>query len=276
MSRFVIFNGKVVEKDEINLSNLFWEERLEVTQKCWFGFGGIPLFSQNVSELIQQMEKLNIPAPALFQNERELFRVTKRMLNKNKFYRSGFVHVRVFCQNDQVTSLITSEAFETFDFPFSENGVLVNYSSYTKYTRNQLNPFSFYNQPLWDVVQAQLQKTLFQNSIFLNEYHAVCDAMHANLFFIRDKELITPALSTGCYQDVLRSIILSLAAETDLKVTESDQIKPEDVLRMDEIFMAGEPLGIQWILGVENKRYIHLYSLLIYEKLNKYLKGKVN
>jgi len=276
MSRFVTINGKVVEKEEINLSYLFWEDRLEVSQKCWFGFGGIPLLKENLELLVQQMETVKIPLPALFQNKRELFRVTKRMLNKNKFYRSGFIHFRVFCHNEQVTSLITSEAFETFDFPFSENGVLVNYSDYTKHSENPLNPFQFYNQPLWDVAQAQLQNTLFQNSIFLNENHTVCEGIHANLFFIRDKELITPALSTGCYHDVLRSIVLKLAAETNLKVTESDHIQPDDVLQMNEIFMAGETLGMQWVLGVENKRYIHLYSLLIHKKLNQYLKAKVN
>lgn len=276
MSRFVIVNGKVVEKEEINLSNLLLEERFGVVQQCWFGFGGIPLFEENVNQLKQQLEKLKIPVPALFQNQRELFRVTKRMLNKNKFYRSGFVHFRVFGHNEEPTSLITNEAFETFDFPFSENGVLVNYSPYPKHAINPLNPFRFYNQPLWDAAKAQLQNTPFQNSIFLNENHAVCDAIHTNLFFIRDKELIAPALSTGCYHDILRNIILKLATETDLTVTESDHIQQGDVLQMDEIFLAGEALGIQWILGVENKRYIHLYSLLIHEKLNQYLKTKVN
>jgi hypothetical protein len=45
---------------------------------------------------------------------------------------------------------------------------------------------------------------------------------------------------------------------------------------MNELFIAGEESGIQWILGVENKRFIHHYSEIIHEKLNDFLKGRVN
>jgi hypothetical protein len=56
---------------------------------------------------------------------------------------------------------------------------------------------------------------------------------------------------------------------------ESENIYKEDVLQMNEIFIAGEEYGIQWLLGVENKRYVHRYSAIIHEKLNDYLKKKV-
>ena len=276
MSRFIILNDKVVEKEEINLSHLFWEDRLEISQKCWFGFGGIPLLEENLGLLKRQMEILKIQLPAIFQNKRELFRVTKRMLNKNKFYRSGFIHFHVFSSNSEITNLITSEAFETFDFPFSANGILVNYSTLKKQPKNSLSQFHFFNQPLWNVARAQLKNTFFQNSIFLNENGAICDCMGANIFFIRDKEIITPKLSAGCYNDVLRGRIIKIASETGLNVIESETIQKADVIEMNEIFIAGEEFGIQWLVGVENKRYVHHYSAAIHEKLNAYLKAKVH
>jgi branched-chain amino acid aminotransferase len=275
MSRFVIVNGKVVEKEEINLSHLFWEDRLEISQKCWFGFGGIPLLEENLKLLLQQMKAVKIPVPTFFQNKRELFRVTKRMLNKNKFYRSGFIHLQVFEHNNQVTSLVTSHAFETFDFPLSENGLIVNYSEFKKETQSPLNQFRFFNIPLWNTARADIIDTFFQNSIFLNKNGTICDCINANIFFIIKNEIITPAPTTGCFIDNLRSIILEISSDLNLKVVESENIYKEDVLQMNEIFIAGEEYGIQWLLGVENKRYVHRYSAIIHEKLNDYLKKKV-
>lgn len=276
MSRFAIVNGEIVEKEEINLSHLFWENRVEITQKCWFGFGGIPLLNENMAILKQQLDAVKIPLPDFFQNKRELFRLTKRMLNKNKFYRSGLIQFTIFNQNNTVSSLITSQAFKIFELPFSENGVLVNYSALLKQAQNPLNNFRFFNQPLWKTAQAKLNNTLFQNSIFLNENHAVCDSINANIFLVKSNQLITPALSTGCYNDVLRNIILQLGAELNLKVIESENIQQKEVLEMDEIFIAGEEIGIQWLLGVETKRYVHYYSTIIHEKVNEFLKAKVN
>jgi branched-chain amino acid aminotransferase len=61
-----------------------------------------------------------------------------------------------------------------------------------------------------------------------------------------------------------------------LKTTESADIKREDIFHIDELFIASEETGIQWILGVENKRFVHEYSVSIHEKLNEYLKEKEN
>ena len=276
MGRFAIVNGEIVEKEEINLSHLFWEDRVEITQKCWYGYGGIPLLYENLALLEEQLETVKIPLPGLFQNKREVFRLTKRMLNKNKFYRSGIVLFTVFSHKNNVTSLITSKAYKTFEFPFSEDGLLVNYSALLKQAQNPLNQFRFFNLPLWESAQARLNNTLFQNSIFLNENHVVCDSINANIFFIKDNLLITPAMTTGCYNDVLRSIVLQKASETGLKVVESEKIQPKEVLNMGEIFIVGEEIGVQWLLGVETKRYLHHYSGVFHKKINDFLKTKVN
>jgi hypothetical protein len=44
---------------------------------------------------------------------------------------------------------------------------------------------------------------------------------------------------------------------------------------MDEVFFANEENGIQWVLGVGNKRFVHQVSDKINIELNHYLKTKV-
>lgn len=272
---FLIINGEVVSKNEANLTDFVWDEPFILTQKVWFGYGGIPHFQENLQSIKEQLKTLNLPLPDLFKNKRELFRLTKRILNKNKFYRSGFVHYQFFVVNKNINYLIASEAFETFDFPFLKQGLLVTFSSIRKNSTFNLGRFKYHNNNLWNAAKAEAQTLKLGGSILLNEKENICEGIASNVFMVKDGVLVTPSLETGCYNDMLRTVILQLAKELKLKTIEVSEIVKEHLLEMDEVFFASEELGIQWILGVDKKRFVHVYSEKIYNKLNFYLKSKV-
>lgn len=273
---FLIINGEVVSKNEANLTNFLWNEPFIIAQKVWFGFGGIPHFQENLDSIKEQLKTLNLPLPKLCKNKRELFRLTKRMLNKNKFYRSGLVNYQFFISDKNINYLITSEAFETFDFPFGEQGLLVNFSTVRKNSTFKLGRFKYHNNNLWNAAKAEIQNLKLGDSILLNENENVCEGIASNLFLIKDGVLITPSLETGCYEDLLRSVVLSVAKDLNLKSIEVPEIAKEHILEMDEVFFASEEHGIQWVLGVDKKRFVHEYSERVYIKLNDYLKNRAS
>ena len=153
---------------------------------------------------------------------------------------------------------------------------MLDYSGIIKYSGNKFNRFPFFNESVWQAAVSQTRSTFFQNTILLNEKKAVCECVSANIFFIKKNELLTPGLLSGCFEDTLRAVILEITKNMGLKTTESADIKREDIFHIDELFIASEETGIQWILGVENKRFVHEYSVSIHEKLNEYLKEKEN
>lgn len=272
---FIIINGEIIKKQETGFKSFFWDEPFIITQKIWFGFGGIPLFHENIQNIKAALIKLNSEIPDLLNDEPELFRITKRMLNKNRFFRSGIITIQVFIGQVKSNLIVSSFAFPEFDFPLSKQGLLINFSECEKYSLNPLNQFTFFNAPFWKFAKAKNQETVFNNSIFLNEKEAVCNCISSNIFVIKGSVLYTPSVETGCYIDSLRSIVLETSKKLNLKVEESDCIGKSEVFQMDEIFLAGEEHGIQMVLGVENKRFVQYYSRSIHEKLNEYLKKKV-
>lgn len=272
---FIILNGEIVKKQETGFTPFIWNETFVITQKIWFGYGGIPLFHENLETLKLVLSMLNVNIPGLLNDEQELFRITKRMLNKNRFFRSGIIVCKVFTGKTETNLMITGTAFPEFDFGISKQGLILNFPELEKYSDNQLNQFAFFNAPQWQFANAAISGTSYNNSIFLNEKGNVCDCMAANIFLIKGNTLFTPSIETGCYNDTLRSHILMIASKANLKVTESDEIKKADVNQMNEIFLAGEEHGIQWVLGVANKRFVHHYSEIIHEQLNAVLKKKV-
>lgn len=275
MMDFIIINGEIIKKQETGFKSFFWDEPFIITQKIWFGFGGIPLFHENLKGLKTVLKTLNSEIPVLLDDESELFRITKRMLNKNRFFRSGIITCQIYIGKSEMNIAISSTAFPEFNFPISNQGLLVNFSEFEKYSVNPLNQFDFYNTPFWKFAKARNQGTTFGNSIFINEKNAVCNCISSNIFMLKGNVLYTPSIETGCYIDSLRFIVLETAKKLNLKLEESDCIDKADVFQMDEIFLAGEEHGIQLVLGVENKRFVQYYSRNIHEKLNEYLKEKI-
>ncbi len=265
----------MVEKGEADLTQLFRDHSFSLSQKLWYGYGGVPLFSENMELLTRQLEALKIPLPGEFINKRELFRLVKRMLNKNKFYRSGLVNIQLFWKDREVQTLVTCNAYAGFDFPFSEEGLLVCFSSQKKFAGNRFNRFVFFNETLWETALAEIRDTPFQQVFILNEKNNICESAYANIFMVKGGELFTPSLKSGSYEDVVRPVVLEMANHLGLKTSETEILREGDVLEMDEVFIASEQLGIKWILGVENKRYLHYYSEKIHKKMGEFLKGKV-
>ncbi len=271
---FLIVNGEVVAQKEANLTHFLWNEPFILSQKTWFGYGGIPLLQENTDAIESQLNTFGLPLPDLFRNKRELFRLTKRMLNKNKFYRSGIINFRFFISGTKIDSVITSLAFPEFDFPFSPHGLLINFGSLAKNSHSPLSRFSYHSKALWDSAEAQNRNTQIHSSVLLNERGFICESIASNIFIIKENELLTPAIETGCYEDTIRPLVLSLSENLKLRTIESPKIKKTHLLSADEVFLASEEFGIRWVLGIEKRRFVHHYSKLICGELNAYLENK--
>ncbi|WP_167606282.1 aminotransferase class IV [Maribellus sediminis] len=274
--QFLIVNGNIIAKEEANLSGFLWNDPILVSQKVWFGFGGIPLLKENVANLKEQLNSLGADLPPLFTNFRELFRLCKRLLNKNKYYRSGHLLFQFSISAQEVNFLVTAENYTGFNFPLNEQGLLVNISSARKGSKQSFNNLSSQNQLFWNAAKTTLAETPFQNSIICDEQGFVIESIAANVYFIKNGVLITPSLESGCYNDVMRKIVLEQAAEMQLKILEPTEIKTELLFDMDEAFLVSEARGFEWILGIENKRFVRSFSRAIFDNINEFLELKVN
>ncbi|MCE4562687.1 aminotransferase class IV [Maribellus sp. CM-23] len=269
----LIVNGEVCSLEEVSMNRWLLDDPVILSQKVWFGYGGIPLLNENVESLHRQTQELGALLPSLFRNQRELFRLCKRMLNKNRFYRSGTIHIRLYVSAKTVNYLITSEAREIFDFPISEQGMLVNVSQRRK-PLSQLGSYPFYSRLLWETARNTLRNE-YRNSILLNDKNYVCEGIAATLFMVKDRVLITPSTESGCCNPVIREMVLKLGHQMGLKVMEVPELEKELLFHVEELFLVSEATGIEWILGLENKRFVRSFSLDLHNELNLFLQNKV-
>lgn len=271
---YLLANNTILSEAEANLTPFLLNAPFVAKHSIWFGYGGIPLVTENLAIIKQELKKLGHDLPQLFRNHRELFRLCKRMLNKNRFYRTGLITFQFFLTNDKIDFLGTAKAFTQTDFQINTQNLLATVSELTEFSHSPNYNSRFAKAPLWEQISA-LQNEESQTAIILNEKQLICEGPASNIFMIKDNILFTPSLKTGCFSDVLRPIIINIAENLQLQVVESDDIEIKHLKQMDEVFQASEVKGIQWILGFEDRRFVHEYTDKIYTELNKFLEKKV-
>ncbi len=119
-------------------------------------------------------------------------------------------------------------------------------------------------------VMASLYKT--QNKVddvfLLNQNGFLCEASSSNIFVYYQNHLYTPALSEGCVEGIMRQVIINIAKQINIPVTEA-QINPEILYEADEVFLTNATRGIQSVMGFGIRRYFNEISKVLMDELNK-------
>ena len=106
------------------------------------------------------------------------------------------------------------------------------------------------------------------NCLLLNDSKNVAEALQGNIFMVLHGKLITPALSEGCLNGVLRKQIINLASKIEnLEVVEGE-ISPFDLQKADELFISNVIKGIQPITKYRKKEFGNTLSSKLVSLLN--------
>jgi branched-chain amino acid aminotransferase len=153
---------------------------------------------------------------------------------------------------------------------FNERGLLMDIFPDLQKPTGYLSNIKTCNSLMY--VMAGLYKT--QNKLddvfLLNSNGNLCEASSSNVFVNYQNHLYTPALSEGCVEGVMRQVIIKLAGELGIEVTEA-QINPDILYEAEEVFLTNATRGIQSVMGFGIRRYFNQVSRLLTEELNKLL-----
>lgn len=90
--------------------------------------------------------------------------------------------------------------------------------------------------------------------VLLNAAHAICDTTKANLFLVKDRVFVTPALDQGCVAGVMRRYLLGALKQNNWRVYEQAVVE-NDLLQADEAFVTNAVLGLRQVHCYKNKSY---------------------
>jgi branched-chain amino acid aminotransferase len=105
------------------------------------------------------------------------------------------------------------------------------------------------------------------DAIILNQFNRPCDSTIANIFIVKNDEVITPSLDEGCIAGIMRETIIRTLKKSNLAVTEK-AITQEELLDADEIFLTNSILNLKWIGRIGDKQFIAQKTKVIADTLS--------
>lgn len=113
------------------------------------------------------------------------------------------------------------------------------------------------------------QENQLDSCLLINEDKNVIEAINGNLFMLMKNQLITPPISEGPLNGIMRKQILKLAKSMEnLEVIEKE-ISPFDLQKADELFLTNVIVGIQPITKYRKKEFETKLASQLLEKLNQ-------
>lgn len=109
----------------------------------------------------------------------------------------------------------------------------------------------------------------FQNCLLLNNDKNIVEALNGNVFMKTGNQLVTPPISEGCLNGIMRKQVLRLASKIENLEVSEGVISPFDLQKADELFVTNMIAGIQPITKYRKKEFETSTSKQLTELLNQ-------
>lgn len=108
----------------------------------------------------------------------------------------------------------------------------------------------------------------YDNCLLLNDDKNVIEGLQENIFMLTGNKLVTPPVSEGCHNGVMRKQILTLAKKMEELEVVEELISPFDLQKADELFLTSVIKGIQPITRYRKKEYGTKLSQQLLQRFN--------
>lgn len=158
-------------------------------------------------------------------------------------------------ETNTVSYLIHSFALDGKEYHVDNKSYEVDLYKDYYITKQLLSTIKTTNRAINIVGSIFAKENDLDNCLLLNDSKNIVEALQGNLFMLLDNKLITPPISEGCLNGIMRKQILALAKKMgNIEVVE-EPISPFDLQKADELFITNVIKGIQPITRYRKKEY---------------------
>jgi branched-chain amino acid aminotransferase len=236
--------------------------------------GKIMLEDLHFYRLLTGMDLLQFKAPSYF-SPAYFSKQIVDLVNKNQHSKSARVRLMVYRGNGGVFD--TENDFPNFiiqswplDKPpgLNENGLLIDVFPHARKSCDRYANLKSNNYLPYLMAAKWAKEQHLNDCLILNANERIADACIANIFILKDAELITPPLSEGPVNGVMRMHLLQLHSVAGFNVVER-AIRINDILSAEECFLTNAIYGIRWVRSFSNKDFSHINTQRIYNELQQ-------
>ena len=174
-------------------------------------------------------------------------------------------------QSNTVSFLIMAMPLENKEYSLNEQEYEVDLYKDFYVTKQLLSSIKTTNRLINVTGSIYAHENGLDNCVLLNDSKNVIEALQGNIFMFTGNKLITPPVSEGCLNGVMRKQILQLAKKMEGIEVAEEIISPFDLQKADELFLTNVIKGVQPITKYRKKEFSMEISRKLVSALNKSL-----
>ncbi|WP_300487677.1 aminotransferase class IV [Flavobacterium sp.] len=276
----VNYNGAIVENSEVliegNRGFLYGDAIFETLKVL---DGKILFLEDHYFRLMASTRIVRMDLPMNF--TMEYFEEQVKTLLQSKEAAAAYrVRFTVFRQNggfylpktNETAFLVTAEPLENPMYTIADNTYEVELFKDFYVTKQLLSTLKSTNKMVQITGSIFADENGYDNCLLLNDEKNVVEALQSNLFMLLNGKLMTPPVTDGCLNGVMRKQILALARKMEGIEVVEESVSPFDLQKADEIFLTNVIKGIQPVTKYRKKEYKTDLATELLKKLNAHIR----
>ena len=171
-------------------------------------------------------------------------------------------------KTNEIEFVVVAESLETALYAFDEKPYEVELFKDFHITAQLLSTLKSNNRLVQITGSIFAEENGYQNCLLMNDAKNVVEALQGNLFMLSGNTLVTPPLSDGCLNGVMRKQILAITRKMENLEVIEQSISPFDLQKADELFVTNVIKGVQPITKYRKKEYKTDLASEVLKKLN--------
>lgn len=171
-------------------------------------------------------------------------------------------------EDNNTEFIITAQPLQEALYSFNGSGYEVDLYKDFYVSKQLISTLKTTNKVIHITGSIYADENGLQNCLLLNDEKNVAEALNGNLFMLTGNQLVTPPVSDGCLNGIMRKQVISLVKKIEGAEISEVSISPFDLQKADELFVTNVINGIQPITRYRKKEYGNAFSGKLLQRLN--------
>jgi len=254
---YINLNGKLLPATQatLNIDNSLLRFGYGLFETLLVKDGTLQHAQAHMQRLFNAMAVLQMQPTAHFTPNYILDNITKTV-TKNKLQNLCRVRLQIYAGSGSIFDFNTQpnliiECFEISEsiIALNQNGLICGLANGLEKSPNALSNFKTNNAMIYALAAKQAKAQQWNDALISNTQNHIIESCIANIFWIKNNQVFTPPLSSGCIAGVMRQFIINQLQQMGTPITEKN-LTLTDLKSAHEVFLCNSIRRIKWVAHI--------------------------
>lgn len=234
--------------------------------------GKIILKELHFERLFKSLESFKFKQPKNF-NATFLEETIINLTTKNIHLKAARVRINVFrdngnlfhIENEYPNYIIQTMPLDNTHQQLNKDGLCIDIFNDAKKNQDNFSSIKSNNYLPYVMAAFYIKEKKLDDVLLLNHQHHIVETSIANIWIVSNGIILTPALSEGCIDGVMRKYLLNCLQQEGIPFKETT-LTINDIQSAQEIFLTNAIVGIKWIKQCGKNNFTTQLATFLFNK----------